>query len=219
VAPMRIGLKDIFTKLVDEDVPVAFRGYEGTVTGRRSPIATVEVRSPAAVGYIVTAPGELGVARAYVTGAIEAHGDLHAALRMLHEHRRRDICPRQLLRLARGIDPRLLRRPRVPLEEAIASWWRGLVRHTRRRDAAATPLPRDHRRLPAARAGVIGSSLGDRSPSLSPPIPAANDAAFTRIGGCPAEPSVRASREFPRVGDPAARLTVPTRSAKPGERS
>jgi len=108
VAPMRIGLTDIFTKLVDDDVPVAFRGYEGTVTGRRSPIATVEVRSPAAVGHVVTAPGELDVARTYVTGAIEAHGDLHAALGMLHEHRHRDIAPRQLLRLARGIDPRLL---------------------------------------------------------------------------------------------------------------
>jgi cyclopropane-fatty-acyl-phospholipid synthase len=137
VAPMRTGLNDIFTTFVDDDVPVAFRGYDGTVTGPRSPIATVEVRSPAALGYIVTAPGELGVARAYVTGAIEVHGDLHAALRVLHEHRRRDITPRQLLRLARGIDPRLLRRPRVPLEEAVPGWRRGLVRHTRRRDAAA----------------------------------------------------------------------------------
>ena len=62
---MRTGLKEIFTTLVDDDVPVAFRGCDGTITGPRSPIATVEVRSPAAVGYIVTAPGELGLARAY----------------------------------------------------------------------------------------------------------------------------------------------------------
>jgi len=134
---MRTGLKEIFTALVDDDVPVAFRGCDGSVTGPRSPIATVEVRSPAAVGYIVTAPGELGLARAYITGAIEVHGDLHAALQVLHDHRRRDVTPGQLLRLARGIDPWLLRRPRVPPEEAIPAWRRGLVRHTRRRDAAA----------------------------------------------------------------------------------
>jgi cyclopropane-fatty-acyl-phospholipid synthase len=135
---MRTELKEIFTTLVDDDVPVAFRGYDGTVTGPRSPIATVEVRSPAAVGYIVTAPGELGLARAYITGAIEVHGDLHAALQVLHDHRRRDVTPGQLLRLARGIDPRLLlRRAQVPPEEAMPAWRRGLVRHTRRRDAAA----------------------------------------------------------------------------------
>jgi len=137
VARVRIRLEEIFTSLIDDDVPVAFRGYDGSATGARDPIATVEVRSPEAVRFIATAPGQLGLARAYVTGAVDVHGDLHAALRALHEHRRRDITPGKLLRLLRGFDPRVLRRPRVPVEEALPAWRRGLGRHTRRRDAMA----------------------------------------------------------------------------------
>jgi cyclopropane-fatty-acyl-phospholipid synthase len=134
---MRIGLEEIFTTLVDDDVPVSFRGYDGSATGPRDPIATVEVRSPEAVRFIATAPGQLGLARAYVTGAVEVHGSLHAALRALHEHRRRDITPGKLLRLLRGFDPRVLCRPPVPTEEAPPGWRRGLRRHAKRRDAAA----------------------------------------------------------------------------------
>ena len=135
MAPMRTGLKEIFTTLVDDEVPVAFRGYDGTLSGPRSPIATVEVRSPDAVRFIVTAPGELGLARADVTGAADVDGDLHAALRALREHRRPDITPPQLLRFARGSIHELCVAPTCPLEQAIPGWRRGLVRHTRRRDA------------------------------------------------------------------------------------
>jgi cyclopropane-fatty-acyl-phospholipid synthase len=136
-AQMRIRLAEIFTTFVDDDAPVSFRGYDGSTAGPRDPIATVEVRSPDALRFIATAPGELGVARAYVTGAMEVHGDLHATLRALHEHRRRDVAPSMLLRLLRGIDPRVLRCPPLPGEEAPPGWRRGLRRHTKRRDAAA----------------------------------------------------------------------------------
>jgi Mycolic acid cyclopropane synthetase len=86
---------------------------------------------------MLTAPGQLGVARAYVTGALEVHGDLHATLRALHAHRRRDIHAGELLRLLLGCEMGLLRRPRVPAQEAPPAWRRGLARHGRRRDAAA----------------------------------------------------------------------------------
>jgi cyclopropane-fatty-acyl-phospholipid synthase len=133
----RARLVEIFRGLVDDDIPVSFRAYDGSATGPRDAIATVEVRSPDAVRFILTSPGQLGLVRAYVTGGLEVHGDLHAALYALNRHRRRDINPVELLRLLRGIDIRLLRRPRVPEEEARPAWRRGLGRHTRRRDAAA----------------------------------------------------------------------------------
>jgi cyclopropane-fatty-acyl-phospholipid synthase len=130
-------LADVFRALVDDDAPVALRAYDGSAIGPRDPLATVEVCSPEAVRFMLTAPGALGVARAYVTGPLEAHGDLHATLRALHAHRRRDLRAGELLRLLRGFEVGLMRRPRVPAEEAPPAWRRGLARHSRRRDAAA----------------------------------------------------------------------------------
>jgi cyclopropane-fatty-acyl-phospholipid synthase len=137
MARVRMRLEEVFRTLLDDDVPVSFRAYDGSVVGPRDAIATVEVHSPDAVRFWLTAPGQLGLARAYVTGALEVHGDLHGALAALDRHRRRDITPGKLLRLLRGFDIRLLRRPRVPVEEALPAWRRGLGRHTRRRDASA----------------------------------------------------------------------------------
>src|SRR5450755_3308285 len=107
---MRFG--NVFRALVDDDAPVAFRAYDGSATGPRDPLATIEVRSPEAVRFMLTAPGQLGVARAYVTGALEVHGDLHATLRALHAHRRRDNHAGELLRLLRGFEKGRKRRPR-----------------------------------------------------------------------------------------------------------
>ena len=44
---------------------------------------TIEVRSPRALSYLATAPGDLGLARAFVMGDLEVHGDLYTALTMM----------------------------------------------------------------------------------------------------------------------------------------
>jgi cyclopropane-fatty-acyl-phospholipid synthase len=80
-----------FGRSFDDDAPVAFRAYDGSATGPRDPLATIEVRSPEAVRFMLTAPGQLGVARAYVSRSLEVHGDLHATLHALHAHRRRSM--------------------------------------------------------------------------------------------------------------------------------
>lgn len=123
--------------LFDDELPISFRCYDGSVAGPRNPLATVEVRSPQAIGHVLHAPGQLGLARAYVTGAIEVQGDLHAVLHALVTHRRADLAAVEWRRLLRGVDRRMLRRPPVPVEEAPAAWRRGLRRHTRRRDTVA----------------------------------------------------------------------------------
>ena len=96
-------LSDFFERLVDEDVNVGFRAYDGSVAGPAGAETVVEVRSPLALRYLLTSPGELGLARAYVTGALEIHGDLHAALTGLLAHRRIDV--RAARRAARGARP------------------------------------------------------------------------------------------------------------------
>jgi cyclopropane-fatty-acyl-phospholipid synthase len=129
-------LGSFFERLVDEDVPVGFRAYDGSKAGPQESDALVELRSPLALRYLLSSPGELGLARAYVTGALEIHGDLHTALRGLLAHRRIDVRPVDVLRVVRGLGRSALRPPPIPPEEAPPPWRRKLHRHSRERDAA-----------------------------------------------------------------------------------
>ena len=130
-------LSDMFTAFVDEDVPVAFRAFDGSSAGPRDPVALLEVRSADALRYVLSAPGELGLVRAFVTGAVEVHGDLYAACAGLFAHIRRGTRPWRLLRLVPAVGRRGLRPPPAPSEEAPPAWRRGLRAHSKRRDAAA----------------------------------------------------------------------------------
>ncbi len=114
---------------------VAFKAYDGSVAGPRDAVGVVEVRSPLAMRYVVGSPGDLGLARAYVTGALEVHGPLFEVLLELDNayagNLRRDQ-KLTIFKAAGGLAA--LRRPPLPAEEL-----RGLNgrRHSRRRDAEA----------------------------------------------------------------------------------
>ncbi len=132
---MRIS--DVYESLVTPDVPVGFRAYDGSSAGPRDAEVVVEVRSPLALRYLATAPGELGLSRAYVTGALEIHGDLHTALVGLLSNRREGLRRRDALRWIPKLGLGTLRPPPIPPEEAPPPWRRGLRKHTPKRDAAA----------------------------------------------------------------------------------
>jgi cyclopropane-fatty-acyl-phospholipid synthase len=130
------SLAEIFESLLKDAAGVGFRAYDGSASGPCDASAVVEIRSPEALGYLATPRLDLGLARAYVMGQIEVHGDLHVALAALTANIRDDIRWRELLPILRTIGAHALRRPPIPAEEAPAPWRRGL-RHSRRRDAAA----------------------------------------------------------------------------------
>lgn len=72
----------IVASLLGDDLPIAFATHDGGYIGPAEPRATIEIRSPDALRRIVTAPGELGFARAFVAGDIEISGDIYAALEL-----------------------------------------------------------------------------------------------------------------------------------------
>ena len=76
-------LADIFTRVVGPDVPLEFVAYDGSRSGPANAPVRVEVRSPIALSHLASAPGELGFARAYVSGSLEVVGDMHTALTTL----------------------------------------------------------------------------------------------------------------------------------------
>ncbi|WP_188830349.1 SAM-dependent methyltransferase [Nocardia camponoti] len=99
---------------------------------------TMRVRSRDAVSHMVWAPGELGLARAYVSGNVELDGDIFTMLRSLQLTASDDAhlglgATWQAVDVARRLGA-LTTRPKPPPEEARPR--RGPV-HTKRRDAAA----------------------------------------------------------------------------------
>ena len=61
-------LADVLEEALGGSSAVAFRAYDGSVAGPKDAVGVVEVRSPMAMRYVVGSPGDLGLARAYVTG-------------------------------------------------------------------------------------------------------------------------------------------------------
>jgi len=76
-------LRPLFEAVLGRPIPLLIALWDGSRTGEVDSPATVTFRSPNALRRILYAPGELGFARAYVTGELDVDGDLHAALRLL----------------------------------------------------------------------------------------------------------------------------------------
>jgi cyclopropane-fatty-acyl-phospholipid synthase len=128
---MRIA--DLVAELLGEDLPIRIDCYDGSSVGPPAARTRLVVRSPDALSYLLTAPGELGFGRAYVSGALALEGDIFDALQL------RDYLPdvkvntHTLLTVARVAGWRGFRRPPTPAEEAHLHG----LRHTKARDAAA----------------------------------------------------------------------------------
>lgn len=75
----------LLDKLFPRGLPVRFVFWDGSVLGPGSGPGRVTLHSPKAIGRLLWAPGELGVARAFVAGDIDAKGDTYEILRVLHE--------------------------------------------------------------------------------------------------------------------------------------
>jgi cyclopropane-fatty-acyl-phospholipid synthase len=132
--PMKLA--DAFQLIVGGESPVEFRGFDGSRAGPPGAAVRVEVRSPRALSYLASAPGDVGLARAYIMGDLEVVGDLHTAMTWLLRPNLSVSWPAVLraLRAVRALGGiRLLRRPpRPPTEVRL----RGR-RHSKARDAAA----------------------------------------------------------------------------------
>ena len=117
------------------DLPIGVRAYDGSRLGPDDPPATLLIRSPAVFQRMLTAPGELGLGRAYVAGELDVEGDVYAALSALRDRvpdvRRFDL--RRWAEVARLVGRAGRRRLPVPPEEARL---RGR-RHSKERDAEA----------------------------------------------------------------------------------
>lgn len=124
--------------------PLKFTAYDGSTAGQDDATLGLDLRTPRGATYLATAPGELGLARAYVSGDLQAHGvhpgDPYELLKTLTE--RVDFkrpSARVLANVVRSIGVEHILPIAPPPQEARPRWRRmanGLL-HSKTRDAEA----------------------------------------------------------------------------------
>ena len=134
-----VTLGDMFEGLFGAEAPVRFSAYDGSTAG--DPRATLGIRltNPRGVSYLATAPGSLGLARAYLKGDLEVEGvhpgDPYELLRLVDDGLQPQRPPMsEALAWARTLGVRTFVPPPLP-EQEIVPWQRRGLRHSRSRDA------------------------------------------------------------------------------------
>jgi len=117
--------------------PVGVSAYDGSTAGPADATVRLVIKSPKALSYLLTAPSELGLARAYVSGELAIEGDPYDALTLIWSDRIGQLSWTDRLTVLRHIDRRALRWVDAPPEELGARRLRTGLRHSKERDAQA----------------------------------------------------------------------------------
>ncbi|MDP3967737.1 MAG: cyclopropane-fatty-acyl-phospholipid synthase family protein [Nocardioides sp.] len=123
-------------------IPFRLTAYDGSDVGPEDCPVRLHLANERGLRYLMTAPGDLGMARAYVAGDLVlegAHpGDPYPAMVfLLNNLRFRRPTPAEALRLLRGLGLGNLKPPPPPPQEHLPRWRRVVegVRHSQARDA------------------------------------------------------------------------------------
>ncbi len=126
----------LYTAIGEADVRV--RAYDGSAAGPADDsLPTVVLKSPKALTYLITAPSELGLARAYISGEIEVEGDVYDVLAGVWSSAVGMVSWRDRLNAVRSLDPKALRWVAPPEAEMGPRRLLAGLRHSKTRDAEA----------------------------------------------------------------------------------
>ncbi|MGH3502407.1 MAG: class I SAM-dependent methyltransferase [Nocardioidaceae bacterium] len=121
--------------------PIRFEAYDGSGCGPTDAPYTLRLKTERGLRYMVTAPGDLGMARAYVSGDLDLEGshpgNPYEAFKLLGSWRTRRPTPTEIAGLLRGLGWRNLQPPEPPAQETLPRWRRVAegLRHSKVRDA------------------------------------------------------------------------------------
>lgn len=140
-APVRMSLAQVLETTISSRAPLHFTAYDGSSAGPEDALG-FDLVAPRGTTYLATAPGELGLVRAYVAGDLEPRGvhpgdpyELLAALNDRIEVGRPSA--RVLADIVRSIGVEHLVPIPPPPQEVPPRWRRTVqgLRHSRTRDA------------------------------------------------------------------------------------
>ncbi|MFW0789558.1 class I SAM-dependent methyltransferase [Gordonia sp. CPCC 205333] len=138
----KMSLAEIFETLLGGKLSIRITAYDGSSAGPEDAQYGLDLKTPRGTTYLVTAPGDLGLARAYISGDLELIGahpaDPYEALRALAA----DLnfarpSPLELAQIARSLGIEHFKPIAPPPQEALPRWRRFAegFRHSRTRDA------------------------------------------------------------------------------------
>lgn len=138
----KLTISEILELLSDGNIPLRFTAYDGSAAGPEDAKIGLDLKSPRGATYLATAPGDLGMARAYVSGDLDAvgvhPGDPYDVLRIMGDelHFRRPNAL-TLASITRSLGWDLLRPIAPPPQEVVPRWRRVAegLRHSKTRDA------------------------------------------------------------------------------------
>lgn len=140
--PIKIG--DVVGDLLRDGMPLRFTAYDGSTAGPADAEIGLELVNQRGLSYLLTAPGDLGLARAYVAGDLVVHGghpgNPYEVMQKLKDHTKfRTPSASELIAIIRGLGLANLKPPPPPPQEHLPRWRRLMegVRHSMTRDAEA----------------------------------------------------------------------------------
>ncbi len=140
----QITIGEALTRLMAGGMPFHFEAYDGSTAGPADSRIRLRLLNERGLSYLLTAPGDLGMARAYVSGDLEVDGiplgDPYDALVHLQNNLRFAMpSPAEAFTIVRGLGFGHLKPPPPPPQEALPKWRRLLegFRHSKARDAEA----------------------------------------------------------------------------------
>ena len=141
LAGTRLNLAEIFETLLAGPAPIRFTAYDGSSYGPEDAKVGLDLKNERGLAYMVTAPGDLGMARAYVAGDLDVTGvhpgdPYDAMLVLLRSMRFRRPSPTEALNLLRSIGLSQMLPPPPPRQEHLPRWRRMVegFRHSPERD-------------------------------------------------------------------------------------
>ncbi|MBA2445621.1 MAG: class I SAM-dependent methyltransferase, partial [Nocardioidaceae bacterium] len=134
-----MGAADIVIKLAEDPPPLRLTAWDASVAGPPDSAVHLHLTNQRALVSLLTAPGDLGLVRAYVAGDLELSGvhpgDPYLALQLMQQWKLHRPSPATVASLARSGGPQWRLQPVRPAVELPPRWRRNLFHHTRRIDA------------------------------------------------------------------------------------
>ncbi|MCW2840356.1 MAG: SAM-dependent methyltransferase [Aeromicrobium sp.] len=141
---VRLSIADALGRLMKDGLPFRFEAFDGSSAGPVEAPFTLRLLNERGLSYLMTAPGDLGFARAYVAGDLELDGvhpgDPYDAMVLIMSQLRFKVpSAAEMVQIVRSLGFGNLKPPPPPAEEHLPKWRRALegLRHNKKRDAEA----------------------------------------------------------------------------------